>query len=81
MTTPVITVEMVVRQVNQLSLREQVQLVERILSGLAQQLPTTSALHKPLRSLYGLWQGFTVTEADITEARRELWGQFAERRL
>jgi hypothetical protein len=34
-----------------------------------------------LRSLYGLWQGFTVTEADITEARRELWGQFAERRL
>jgi len=33
---------------------------------------------KPLRSLEGLWADFDirVTEADIEEARREMWGSF-----
>jgi hypothetical protein len=33
---------------------------------------------KPLRSLLGLWanMGFHVTEEDIAEARREMWGNF-----
>ncbi|HTU32588.1 MAG TPA: DUF2281 domain-containing protein [Candidatus Acidoferrum sp.] len=33
---------------------------------------------KPLRSLLGLWAdlNFHVTEEDIAEARREMWGNF-----
>lgn len=33
---------------------------------------------KPLRSLLGLWADldFHVTEEDIAEARREMWGNF-----
>jgi hypothetical protein len=33
---------------------------------------------KPLRSLLGLWAdlNFHVTEEDIAEARREMWGSF-----
>jgi hypothetical protein len=33
---------------------------------------------KPLRSLLGLWSDlhFHVTEEDIAEARREMWGNF-----
>jgi len=33
---------------------------------------------KPLRSLEGLWagMGFDITEEDIAEARREMWGNF-----
>ena len=32
----------------------------------------------PLRSLRGLWKGYgvQVTEKDIEEARREMWGNF-----
>ena len=33
---------------------------------------------KPRRSLLGLWEdlNFHVTEEDIAEARREMWGKF-----
>jgi hypothetical protein len=33
---------------------------------------------KPLRSLEGLWagMGFEITEEDIAEARKEMWGNF-----
>lgn len=33
---------------------------------------------KPLRSLRGLWRdlNFHITEEDIAEARREMWGNF-----
>mgnify|MGYP000916172264 CR=1 FL=1 len=57
----------------QLSLREQLELVEQILATLRPQLPATPPTKQPLRSLLGLWQGFTVTEEDIAEARREMW--------
>jgi hypothetical protein len=32
----------------------------------------------PLRSLYGLWkdQGISISEEDIAEARKEMWGSF-----
>lgn len=29
-----------------------------------------------LRSLEGLWQGFDVSEDDISQARKEMWGSF-----
>ena len=33
---------------------------------------------RPLKSLYGLWagHGVDISEADIAEARKEMWGNF-----
>ncbi|HUO33629.1 MAG TPA: DUF2281 domain-containing protein [Candidatus Acidoferrum sp.] len=41
-------------------------------------LKETNGEKKPLRSLLGLWAdlNFHVTEEDIAEARREMWGNF-----
>ena len=30
-------------------------------------------------SLKGIWAGVVITEADIAEARKEMWGNFDER--
>ncbi len=36
------------------------------------------AAKRPLRSVEGIWAdlGFDITEEDIPEARREMWGNF-----
>lgn len=65
-------------QVKQLPPREQLLFAEQILAGLVHQMPPQQP-PKPLKPLLGLWQGFTVTEDDIAEARREMWGNFGER--
>lgn len=41
-------------------------------------LKEKNGTNKPLRSLRGLWAdlNFHVTEEDIAEARREMWGNF-----
>lgn len=37
---------------------------------------------KPVITLGGLWEGTaTITDEDITEARREMWGNLGEREL
>ena len=66
------------QQVKQLPPREQLLFAEQILAGLVHQMPVKQQ-PKPLNSLLGLWQGFTVTEDDIAEARREIWSNFGER--
>lgn len=66
------------QQVKQLPPREQLLFAEQILAGLVHQMPSKQS-PKPLQSLLGLWQGFTVTDEDIAEARREMWGNFGER--
>jgi len=42
------------------------------------QLKEDNGPKKPLKSLRGLWKdlNFHVTEEDIAEARREMWGNF-----
>ncbi len=44
----------------------------------AQSLTDNETSRKPLRSLEGLWTDLNVriTEDDIAEARREMWGNF-----
>jgi len=44
----------------------------------AQFLEHKSASSRPLRSLKGLWAdlGIQITEEDIAEVRREMWGNF-----
>ena len=41
-------------------------------------LSEKNGARKPLRSLEGLWADFDIqiTEEDIAEARREMWGNF-----
>ena len=41
-------------------------------------LKETNGPKKPLKSLLGLWADLNIhiTEADIAEARREMWGNF-----
>ena len=50
--------------------REVLEFVESLKSG--------SGSSKPLRNLRGLWAGRNpdITEEDIAEARREMWGGF-----
>ncbi len=42
------------------------------------QLKEKNGDKKPLKSLLGLWKdlNFHVTEEDIAEVRREMWGNF-----
>lgn len=55
---------------------EKVRLVERVMATLEQQL--TSTQNQPIKSAYGLWADLNVniSEEDIAEARREMWGNF-----
>ncbi len=72
-----ITLDQVLDLAEQLSARDKVRLIEFIAPQIAEALPVPS--RKSLRSLYGLWRGFSITEQDIAEARREMWGNFGER--
>lgn len=64
--------------IGRLSPQEQLKLAEKIVATVALQMPAAPQ-QQPLKSLLGLWQGFTITEADIDEARREMWGNFGDR--
>ena len=39
--------------------------------------PSEQTPYRPV-PLGGLWKGVTITDEDITEARREMWGNFGE---
>jgi hypothetical protein len=41
-------------------------------------LEQASTPYEPV-ALGGLWKGVTITEEDIAEARKEMWGNFGER--
>jgi hypothetical protein len=51
---------------------------QRELLDFAQSLTENESSKKPLRSLEGLWADLNIqiTEEDIGEARREMWGNF-----
>ncbi len=69
-----VTLERVLDLVNNLSLRDKVRLIEFVAPQIERELE--AAKPKPLRSLRGLWKGLDITDADIEEARREMWGNF-----
>ncbi|MBI4630312.1 MAG: hypothetical protein HY740_01060 [Chloroflexi bacterium] len=79
----------ILQWVSQLPVQEQVQVAEKILSNVSKGLMTkmsTSPKKKPIRrrrSLYGVWKdlGFTITDEDIAEARKEMWSNFGEREI
>lgn len=68
------TLDDVMELVETLSPLERVRLVERVMTTLEHDLAGDEYAEK--RSLLGLWQGTTVTEQDIDEARKDMWGTF-----
>lgn len=65
--------EQVLQKLQELSPEKQEKVLEYV-DSLTQQ----ESKNLPLKSLKGLWRGmgFHVTEADIAEARREMWSNF-----
>ena len=60
--------------VQRLSPADKARLLEAISGDLHRDLAQAEA--KPKRSLLGLWEGDSVSEEEIDEARREMWGNF-----
>lgn len=60
--------------VRQLSPIDKARLIERIVPDIEREL--RAAEPTPRKSLLGLWQGLGITEEEIEEARREMWGGF-----
>jgi hypothetical protein len=70
----VVTLEEVLSLAIHLSALDKVRLVERIAPEIERDLQ--AAQTAPRESLRGLWQGLDVTDEDISESRREMWGDF-----
>lgn len=74
-----VTLDQVLTLAGKLSVRDKVRLIEFIAPQIERAIESESP--KPLRSLYGLWRGFSITEEDIAKARHEMWGNFGEREI
>ena len=68
------TLEEVLELAEQLSPLDKLRLIERITPQIEQAWVATQPA--PRESLYGLWKGLNITDEDIAEARREMWGNF-----
>ena len=69
-----VTLEEVLDLAQQLSPADKQRLVERITSDI--QHKTAGSHTTPRKSLRGLWRGLDITEEDLAEVRREMWGNF-----
>jgi hypothetical protein len=70
----VVTLEDALTMVRQLSPVDKARLIERIVPDIERELK--AAQPAPLKSLRGIWRGLGVTDKDIAEVRREMWGDF-----
>ena len=69
-----VTLEEALELARQLSPVNKVRLIERIVPDIERELMASQPT--PRKSLRGLWRGLDITEEDIAEARREMWGNF-----
>ena len=69
-----VTLEEALALVRQLSSVDKTSLIERISPDIQRELKTGRSI--PRKSLRGLWRGLDITEEEIAEARREMWGNF-----
>jgi len=69
-----VTLEQALAVVRRLSAVDKARLVMRIAPDLERELQTAQPTRR--RSLRGIWRGLDITEKDIAEARREMWGGF-----
>ncbi len=70
----VVTLEEALTLVRELSPVDKARLIERIVPDIERELKTARSM--PLKSLRGMWRGLDITEEEIAEARREMWGDF-----
>lgn len=73
-TEQTVTLESVLQLAKQLSAMDKVRLIEQIAPEIERDLHASQ--HEPRESLRGIWQGLNITDEDIAEARREMWGNF-----
>jgi len=73
-TEQMVTLEDVLRLAKQLSAMDKVRLIEQIAPEIERDLQ--AAQPEPRESLRGIWQGLDITDEDIAETRREMWGNF-----
>ncbi|MGH9798727.1 MAG: hypothetical protein ACRD82_00025 [Blastocatellia bacterium] len=69
-----VTLEGVLQMAKHLSVVDKVRLVEKIAPEIERGIQIT--LPASRKSLRGLWRGLNVSDEDIAEARREMWGDF-----
>lgn len=69
------TYDEVLNNARQLSPSDKARLLEDISAELRREL-AQATVQKPRQSLLGLWEGVSISEEDIDEARREMWGNF-----
>jgi hypothetical protein len=69
-----VTLEQALVLVRRLSPVDKARLIERIAPEIERELKATQPTRR--KSLRGLWRGLGITEADIAEARREMWSDF-----
>ncbi len=74
MSEPTGELEQALAIASNLSPLDKVRLVEQVMATLEQDLTTRPK--KPKRSLYGSWSDVRVSEQDLDEARRDMWGDF-----
>jgi hypothetical protein len=68
------TLEQVMDLAEQLSPLDKLRLIERLSRDVAVSLQAPLAPRR--RSLRGLLRGYSITEEEIEQARREMWGNF-----
>jgi hypothetical protein len=69
-----VTLQEALALVRQLSPIDKARLIEQIVPDIERELQ--AARTRPRKSLRGLWRGLDITEEEIAEARREMWGSF-----
>jgi hypothetical protein len=55
----------------QLSTLDKLRLIGQLALQIERELTASAAPRQPLR---GIWKGLDITDAEIAEARREMWG-------
>ena len=68
------TLEEALEVVERLSPADKVRLIGYIVPQIEQVVVEAQPL--PRESLRGLWKGLNITDEDIAQARREMWGNF-----
>jgi len=68
----------VLAMTERLPLVDKVRLIERLAPHIAREVQSAAAPPPSQRkSLRGLWRGLDISDEDIAQARREMWGNFA----
>jgi hypothetical protein len=75
------TLEEILNLTETLSLTDKVRLLEQVAPQITKELTTRSPQVTPRKSLLGIWRGLDTIEAELVEARREMWTNFPRREV